>query len=132
MFRRFALAITTFLTLGLAGSAVNAQAQKPAPQCFLSRDWQGWKPSADSRAIYIRVGLSHYYRIDFSSACPELQWTNAHLITKLRGGGSWICDPLDLDIEVAQDRDPAVPCIARKITPLTKDQVAAVPKNEQP
>ena len=52
--------------LALAGSSLLLTAaapedRKPAAKgnsnCFLSRDWVGWKPSADSRSIYIHVNV---------------------------------------------------------------------------
>ena len=131
MFKRLVVTTAVLLVFGSVGAAAQAQSSKPAPRCFLSRDWQGWKPSADSRAIYARVGVSQVYRIDFSSACPMLQRSDAHLITKLRGS-SWICDPLDLQLDVSDAPGVQVPCIVKNITPLSPEQASALPKNMQP
>jgi hypothetical protein len=133
MSRRLIITTAVLLAFGSVGAAVQAQpqSQKPAPACFLSRDWRGWKPTPDSRAIYVRVGVSQVYRLDFSSACPILQRPDAHLITKIRGS-DWICSPLDLDLEVSDAPGVRVPCIVKGITPLSRDQAAALPKDQRP
>ena len=132
MSRRLILTASLLLAFGSAGAAVHAQ-PKPASnsQCFLSRDWQGWKPSADSKSLYIRVGVSQVFRLDLSSACETLQRPNARLITKIRGG-SWICSPLDLDLKVSDSPGIAIPCIVKGITRLTPDEVAALPRGMRP
>ncbi len=129
------LAMTVLVAL--AAGAYGAEAQpKPKPRaeaCFLSRDWSNWKPSPDSRAIYLRVGVKQVFRVDLQSSCPELKAPDARLITKLRGG-DWICSPLDLDLQVAEGPPPgfAVPCLVKGISQLTPDQIAALPKGSRP
>ncbi len=133
MSRRLILSAAIVLVLGPAGSIVQAQA-KPAPntaQCFLSRDWSSWRPSADSRSIFVRVGMSQVFRLDLSSACETLQRPSARLITTLRGG-PWICGPLDLQLQVSDSPGIAVPCIVRGLSRLTPDQIAALPKAARP
>jgi hypothetical protein len=116
--------------LGMA--AADAQpSQKPAPQCFFSQDWDGWKATKDSKTIYIRVGVSHIYRLDLSNACPELQMPDAHLITHIRGS-STICTALDLDLKVSDMHGFATPCIVSQITPLSPAEAAALPKDVRP
>lgn len=120
----------TAAMLGLA--AADAQpSQKPAPQCFFSQDWNGWKATKDSKAIYIRVGVSQIYRLDLSSACPELQMPDVHLITHIRGSSS-ICSALDLDLKVSDMHGFATPCIVSKITPLSPADAAALPRDVRP
>ena len=128
---RMAAAVSLAIVAGVAGAGAQAQPKRPAEACFLSRDWQGWKASPDSRSIYLRVGISKIFRLDLSSACPELQRPNAHLITKMRGG-PWICHPLDLDLLVSDGGGFAVPCIVRGISALTPEQAAALPKPLRP
>jgi Family of unknown function (DUF6491) len=126
---------SAFLTLvGLAVAALlcaPAASAKPSGQCFSSRDWSGWKASPDSKSIYIRVSVSKLFRLDLAQACPTLQWPGAHLVTKLRGS-SWICSPLDLDLRVSAGRGTAIPCMVSGITPLSKDEAAALPKKLRP
>jgi hypothetical protein len=114
-------------------SVIGAQAEpsndRPA-QCFFSQDWNGWKASPDSKAIYIKVSNRRIYRLDLASACPELQMGDAHLVTKLTGTS--ICTALDIDLKVSEGHGFAVPCIVRQLTPLTDAEAAALPKNERP
>ncbi len=133
MSRRLILSAAMVLALGPAGSLVQAQPKAAAntAQCFLSRDWGSWRGSADSRSIFVRVGMSQVFRLDLSGACETLQRPNARLITTLRGG-PWICSPLDLQLQVSDSPGIAVPCIVRGITRLTPDQVAALPKAARP
>jgi hypothetical protein len=119
---------------GLSADAQSPQkppSQKPAPQCFFSIDWQGWKATPDSKAIYIRVGVNKIYRLDLSSACPELQMPDAHLITHIRGS-DLICSPLDIDLRVSDMHGFATPCIVTAITPLSDAEAAALPSKLKP
>lgn len=126
---------TTLIGLAAAsmlGLAADAQpSTKPAPSCFFSIDWNGWKASPDSKSIYIRVGIHDIYRLDLSAACPELQMPDARLITKIRGSDS-ICSPLDIDLRVSDMHGFATPCIVSAITPLSPADVAAMPAKLKP
>ena len=114
-----------------APNAMPEPSKSGATSCFFSRDWDGWKATADARSIYIRVLRHDIYRIDFSSACPDLHYPNAHLVTQIRGSDS-ICNALDLDIKVSTGDGFAVPCIVSKLTQLSKAEAEALPKDLQP
>jgi hypothetical protein len=118
----------------LLTAAVAPSAAQPAPKarssCFLSRDWAGWKPSADSRSIYIHVNMHDYFRLDLSGACPQLQDPTAHLVT--HSTSDWVCHPLDLDLKVADTQGFATPCIVSKISPMSPAEVEALPKKLRP
>ena len=118
------------LALACAPSAQPEPAKAPAPACFFSRDWQGWKASADDKSIYIRVGFNRIYRLDLASSCPDLHYPDAHLITNLRGDS--ICDALDIDLKVGQGHGFATPCIVRKLSQLSPEEAKALPKALQP
>ena len=130
MVRRIALLALAGAALAMSAAAPNDAKPKPSSSCFLSRDWAGWKPSADSRSIYIHVNVRDYYRLDLSSACTALQDPTAHLVT--RTTDAWICHPIDLDLKVADSNGFAVPCIVRAITPMTKAEIDALPPKERP
>jgi len=53
------------------------------------------------------------------------------LITKQRGS-SWICSPLDLDLQVADHVGFRQPLIAKSLRKLTPQEVAAIPKKDLP
>lgn len=114
-----------------AANVAQAQPASSAPQCFFPNEWNGWKATSDSKAIYIRVGVSKIYRLDFANACTDLQQPDAHLITKVRGSGAY-CTALDFDISVSEPHGIATPCIASKLTQLTPEEAAALPRNLRP
>ena len=121
------------LAAGLAPVAsgdVHSQPVKTPAACFLSRDWEGWKASADSRAIYIRVQRHKIYRLDFAYACDEANRPDAHLVTELHG--DWICSAMDIDLKVADNHGFSTACIVHKITPLSDEEAAALPRSERP
>ena len=117
----------------LIGPAAMAEPQtKPAPRCFYSNDWDGgWKPTADSKSMYIRVGINRIYRVDFSSPCPQLQTPMSHLITETHGSSS-ICSAIDLDLKVSDGHGFSTACIVSNLTELSKDEAAALPKDMRP
>ncbi len=128
------------LLLGAAlavGSAGLAQAATPAPgapaqahSCFFSRDWDSWH-APDENTLYLRVGVRDIYRVDLSAGSRLLTWPDSHLISKLRGTNS-ICSPLDLDLAVSDGSGFRDFLIAKAITRLTPEQVAAIPKKDLP
>jgi hypothetical protein len=116
--------------------AASAAAAKDSPdrrpsQCFLSRDYQAFRP-IDRHAMYIRVGVSDVYRIDFEGECPRITYPDARLITVVRGSDQ-ICGPLDWDLRISQGPpDIAEPCIVKSQTPLSPAEVAAIPPRQRP
>lgn len=116
--------------MGPAAALAQPAARTPA-QCFYPNNWNGWKATPDSKAIYIRVGVSDIYRLDLSAACPELQEPNAHLINDVRGP-SQICSAVDLDLKVSDGHGFSTPCIVSSVTPLSRDQASALPRNLRP
>jgi hypothetical protein len=118
-------------SLGFAGQAMSAQTSGHTDSCFLSRDWEGWK-SPSPNVIYLRIGVSQIYRLDLSAGSNQLQEGDVHLINKVRGS-DWICSPLDLDLQLADDHGIfREPLFVKSITRLTPDQVAAIPRKDLP
>ena len=118
------------LALLIAGAAPAEPAGRQA-RCFFPNEWSGWKATKDARSIYLRVGVSRIYRLDLSNACEELRYPEAHLITNVRGGGSY-CSPLDFDLSVSEPHGIPVACIVSKMTELTPSEAAALPKDLRP
>jgi hypothetical protein len=117
-------------SLGFAGQALAADASH-ASNCFLSRDWEGWK-SPSPNVIYLRVGVSRIFRLDLSAGSNQLQEPDMHLVDVVRGS-DWICDPLDLQLQLKDDHGAfEEPLIVKAITQLTPDQIAAIPKKDLP
>ncbi|HZZ89083.1 MAG TPA: hypothetical protein VFE13_12205 [Caulobacteraceae bacterium] len=118
-------------SLGFASQASADQAGHGAGNCFLSRDWEGWK-SPDPNTIILRVGVRQYYRVDLSAGSNQLDAPAMHLVNKVRGS-DWICGPLDLQLELADDHDAfREPLIVKAITRLTPEQVAQIPRKYLP
>ena len=117
--------------LGLLAAQVQAQA-RPAPldQCFLSREYEAFRP-IDDHSFYLRANLHDIYRIELEGACPTLTEPDARLIT-VEHGQPRICGPLDWELRVASPPDPPIACIVKSQTRLTPEQAAAIPARQRP
>jgi len=115
----------------LAGPALAAHDSGPRTPCFYITQWQGWK-SPSPNVLYLGVNTHDVYRVDLSAGSPQLQWPDMHLVSRVVGSDS-ICTALDLQLEVADDHGGfREPLIASKLTKLTPDEVAAIPKKYRP
>jgi hypothetical protein len=126
--------LVPFALLALA-SVTSAALADPPPagkSCFFINQFEQWK-APDNKTIYIRVNTNRFYRLDLSAACQPLTYPGAFLITKTRGP-STVCSAIDWDLSVAQNGQPGFrsPCIVKTMTPLTADEVAAIPKKFKP
>ena len=128
----------------IAGQALAASDNSRTP-CFYITQWQGWK-APDAKTIYLGVNLHDVYRVDLSAGSPELLWPDVHLLSYVRGSNS-ICSAIDLQLYVSENnvtgfRPNGVgfadgdgfrePLIARKLTKLTPEEIAAIPKKYRP
>ena len=121
-------AVMASAVLSLAAGAAAAQAAH-AP-CFSITQWHGWKaPSPD--VLYLRVNGHDVYRADLSAGSPQLQWSDAHLISQTQGQDS-VCSPSDLHLAVANINGYREPLVVSKLTKLTPDEVAAIPEKFRP
>ncbi len=124
------LVLAALIGLGLT-TVVEATAplaqpvNKDAPGCFLASDWNGWKATADAKTLYIRAGLTRFFKLDLASSCPMLNLPSVHLVTHLHG--PWICHALDLDLHVSDGHGMSTPCIVSNVTPLTAEEASALP-----
>lgn len=118
-------AIAAATVLGLAAPAL-AQGQS----CFLANQWTGWT-APDDHTVYLNVSGGHrIYRLDMAGTCPRLLDSSSTLITG--NHSNWICTAMDWDLRVSQGHGFATPCIVAKMTRLTPNQAAALPKNQRP
>jgi hypothetical protein len=119
--------------LALAGGSASAavdKAGRSATPCFFITQWQGWK-SPSPNVIYLGVNMHEVYRVDLSAGSPQLQWPDVHLVSRTFGSDS-ICSAIDLQLEVADTSGFREPLIASKLTKLTPEEVAAIPKKYLP
>jgi Family of unknown function (DUF6491) len=111
--------------IALAGLPANAQA--PGQSCFYSNQWTSWK-APDDHTIFLKVG-NRVYRLDLAS-CPTLNMGGATLIT--HSHSTQICSAIDWDLKVRGGGGVTTGCIVSKMTQLTADEIAALPKDARP
>jgi hypothetical protein len=130
-FRQFAVRVGALagFAVALAGGQALAADRDHTP-CFFVTQWQGWK-APDENTIYLGVNLHDVYRVDLSSGSSTLMWPNVHLVSIHRGSNS-ICSAIDLQLSVADSNGFKVPLIAKKLTKLTPEEIAAIPKKYLP
>ena len=115
-----------------AAPALAATRGDPAAPCFFVSQWRGWKsPAPDT--LYLGVNNHDIYEVKLSGGgSNQLSWPDMHLISIDRGGSGSICNPLDLDLKIADTNGFAEPLIAKSMRKLSPDEVAAVPKKYRP
>jgi hypothetical protein len=102
-----------------------------ANACFFESQFKNWTAPND-RTIYIRVDQNRYYRLDLVAPCAALTRPDARLITRLYGSNT-ICSAQDWNISVSQGRgDIPLRCLVQTMTPMTAEQVKAIPKKLRP
>ena len=127
--RRLALLAGAAAAL-LGGPALAADGKADRAPCFFITQWQGWK-APDANTLYLGFNMHDVYRVELSAGSPQLLWPDAHLISEVRGPDS-ICSAIDLQLSVSDTAGFRQPLIARKLTKLTPDEVAAIPKKFRP
>ena len=127
--------ITLLLAAGACALAATTSqaAAKPAPDsnCFLSTQWRGWTASKDGDVLYLRVGLSDVYRVGLIPKSRVRKEPDYFLINQVRGS-SWICRPIDLDLELSDHLGFRQHVFVRELRKLTPEEIAALPKKEVP
>jgi hypothetical protein len=124
----FAAAAVALLSLAAAGTA---SAAGSTSSCFLANQWSAWH-APNPNVIYLRVNSNRIYRLDLSAGSSSLQDPGVHLVSRIEGS-DWICSPLDLQLEVADDMGGLREgLIVKSITLLTPDEVKAIPKRDLP
>ncbi len=125
--------LTTVLMAAAAPALADAPAKdaapKPARACFSLSDWQGWS-APDKDTLLMRVRNRDVYRVELSHGTNQLTSPGVHIVSIVRGTDQ-VCRPIDLDLRVS-DGHFAMPIMAKTITKLTKEEVAALPKRDRP
>ena len=128
--------------LTIAGVAWADPPKDSATPCFYITEWRGWK-SPSPNVIYLGVNMHDVYRVDLSAGSRLLQAPDVHLVSRTRGPDT-VCSAIDLQLEVSDDigvqgrfgagigggfgGGMREPLIASKLTKLTPDEIAAIPK----
>jgi hypothetical protein len=114
----------------LADSPAKDAAPKPARTCFSLSDWSGWSaPNKDT--LLMRVRNRDVYRVDLSHGTSQLTSPGVHIVSIVRGSDQ-VCAPIDLDLRVSDSMGFAMPIMAKSITRLTTEEIAALPKRDRP
>jgi hypothetical protein len=124
MRKQFIGAALAAIAIGLAVAPAHAQA--PGQSCFYANQWTSWK-APDDHTIFLNVG-NRVFRLDLASSCPTLRM-GATLITN--NPSAQLCSAIDWDLRVRAAGITAG-CIVSKMTQLTPDQIAALPKDARP
>lgn len=129
-----ALLLATVATLTGApalAAPVKSTPDKPGAPCFFITQWQGWKsPSPD--VVYLGIIPHQVYRLDLSYGVPALQWPDMHLLSIVHNPAS-VCSAIELQLYVSDSHnDFRMPLIGRKLTKLTPEEVAAIPRKYLP
>ncbi len=117
-------------TLAATPDEAKSPAAKPARTCFFLSDWDNWT-APDRDTLYMKVRNRDVYRVDLSHGTSMLTSPGVHLVSIQRGTDS-VCHPMDLDLRVSDGFGMAMPIMAKSITKLSKEEIAAIPKKDRP
>ena len=120
MRKPFRLVVLAAAAMLLAPTLAQAQS------CFYPNQWTSWK-APDDHTIFLNVG-NRVFRLDINGACPALR-EGATLIT--RSQSTQLCRAIDWDLRVRSGGITSG-CIVGKMSQLTPDQIAALPKDARP
>lgn len=130
-----AVALTAAPAFALGPAVADAriaptEAQSTRAPCFFRRDWRGgFRVTPDARTIYIRVSGS-VYRLDMAGSYSLLK--DPFAVLSNRDSSSTICTPLDFRLTVSNRTGAKQSPIVKRMTRLTPEQVAALPKKLRP
>ena len=79
----------------------------------------------------MKVRHRDVYRVDLSHGANQLTSPGVHLVSVVRGSDQ-VCQPIDLDLRVSDGYGFAMPIMAKAITRLTPEEIAALPKKDRP
>ena len=124
--------VTAICVLLLALTSVAAAAAPAAKSaCFFAHQFRTWK-AQDDRTIMIRVDPNRYDRLDLAASCSMMRAPGSFLVTTFRGP-NLVCNALDWNITVKDNfRGPTQGCIVKKMTELSPDEAAAIPRKFKP
>jgi hypothetical protein len=105
-------------------------AAKPARTCFSLSDWDNWS-APDRDTLYLKVRNRDVYQVDLSHGTSMLTSPGVHLVSIVRGPDQ-VCSPIDLDLRVSDGYGMAMPIMAKSITKLSAEEIAAIPKKDRP
>ena len=115
----------------LAHAATETAPAKTGSGCFATNTWEGWKPTADGDALYLRINNHDVYRVDLTPGTHARKGADQFLVSRVRGS-NWICSALDLDLTISDTLGFRQPLIATSMRKLSPAEVAAIPRKDLP
>jgi hypothetical protein len=129
--KTIASAVIAAGALALAGAATAATDVAPDKSaCFFISQWRGWKAPA-SDVLYLGVNGRGVFRVGLAQGTPLLQNSSYFLVWRDRPTGS-ICQPVQINLALSDGKGLYVPLIAKSLTRLSPEEVAAIPKRYRP
>ncbi len=113
---------------GASAAATDATPGKAA--CFFISQWQGWKAPAND-VLYLGMNGHGVFRVGLAQGTPLLQNTSYYLVWRDRTSGN-ICEPVQVNLALSDGKGLYVPLIAKSLTKLSPEEVAAIPKQYRP
>jgi hypothetical protein len=107
-----------------------AATERVTPACFRSHDILS-HTLADDKTIYINVNNRDYYRVTTEGNCFAGATSSDPLLMRSPPGTSYVCKPIDMDLGVIKGGF-AQHCIVGSITPMSRAEVAALPRRLKP
>lgn len=101
-----------------------------APACFYTRDIRN-HTIGDDHTLYLNVNDRMVYRVTTEGSCLAGATSSDAIVMREPPGSTNVCRPIDLDIGVSTGGFTNH-CIVSSITPLTPEQVAALPPRMRP
>ena len=104
-------------------SETGTQAGAPRRQCFNAANVTGFR-QVDARTVDLDVGASRVFRVGLVGTCPEVREA-VSLGVRTRGGSSFICDDLDVELMVPSSLTGPRVCPAVSLRQRTPQELAA-------
>jgi hypothetical protein len=125
------LALAALCGASFASAQEPNSAAAPNSNCFYSSNWRSWSAPGDSNILLLRVRSNDIYRIELSPNTRVHKRPERFLVNNLNGG-PWVCSALDLDLRLNDPQGFSQPLIARTLTRLSPEEVAAIPAEDLP
>ena len=110
-------------------TVASAASSSDARQCLHVPSVNRFK-AVDRDTVNVRVGGGDVYRLELMSDCRDIDW-NLRVALRNRGGGSFACSPLGLEIISPTTLSPDV-CPVTSMHKLSDTEVAALAPGERP
>lgn len=115
--------------LGLTAAGASAVASPDAApsggrSCFFANQVNGWRSERNEKTVYLEVGVNDVYKAELFSRCHGID-DAMQIGVKTRGGGSSVCDGMDVDLIVASPIGPQT-CAVTRLTKLSPEEIQAL------